>query len=38
MRAAGLVCGLRRLKFVHLSERKSVCGANTFLNKFYIKC
>ena len=28
MRAAGLVCGLRRLKFVHLSERKSVCGVN----------
>lgn len=28
MRAAGLVCGLRHLKFVHLSERKSICGAN----------
>lgn len=28
MRAAGLVCDLMRLKFVHLSERKSVCGAN----------
>ena len=28
MRVAGLVCDLRRLKFVHLSERKGVCGAN----------
>ena len=28
MRAVGLVCDLRRLKFVHLSERKGVCGAN----------
>lgn len=28
MRVAGLVCGLRHLKFVHLSERKGVCGAN----------
>lgn len=38
MRAAGLVCGLRHLKFVHLSERKGICGANAFLNKFYTKC
>ncbi len=30
MRAVGLVCGLRRLKFVHLSERKGVCGVNAF--------
>lgn len=28
MRAVGLVCGLMRLKFVYLSERKGVCGAN----------
>ena len=28
MRAAGLICDLRCLKFVHLSERKGVCGAN----------
>ena len=28
MRAVGLVCDLRHLKFVHLSERKGVCGAN----------
>ncbi len=28
MRAVGLICGLRRLKFVHLSGRKGVCGAN----------
>lgn len=28
MRVAGLVCDLRRLKFVHLSERKGVCDAN----------
>lgn len=38
MRVAGLVCGLMRLKFVHLSRRKGVCGVNAFLNKFYIKC
>ena len=38
MRVAGLVCDLRRLKFVHLSERKGVCGVNAFLNKFCIKC
>lgn len=38
MRAVGLVCGLMRLKFVHLSERKGVCGVNAFLNKFRIKC
>lgn len=37
MRVAGLVCGLRHLKFVHLSERKSVCGANAFLNKILHK-
>lgn len=34
MRAAGLVCGLRHLKFVHLSGRKGVCGANAL--KFVI--
>ena len=28
MRVAGLICDLRHLKFVHLSERKSVCDAN----------
>jgi len=28
MRAAGLICDLRRLKFVHLSERKGVCDTN----------
>lgn len=33
MRAMGLVCDLRRLKFVHLSGRKSVCDANAFLYK-----
>lgn len=33
MRAVGLICDLRHLKFVHLSERKGVCGANAFLNK-----
>lgn len=37
MRAAGLVCGLRHLKFVHLSERKGICGANAFLNKILHK-
>lgn len=37
MRAVGLVCGLRHLEFVHLSERKSVCGANAFLNKILHK-
>lgn len=26
MRAVGLLCDLMRLKFVHLSERKSACG------------
>ena len=34
MRAVGLVCGLRHLKFVHLSERKGVCDANAL--KFVI--
>lgn len=34
MRAAGLVCGLMRLKFVYLSERKGVCDANAL--KFVI--
>lgn len=38
MRAMGLVYDLMRLKFVHLSECKGVCGANAFLNKFRIKC
>ena len=34
MRVVGLVCDLRRLKFVHMSERKGVCGANAL--KFVI--
>ena len=34
MWAAGLICDLRRLKFVHLSERKGVCGVNAL--KFVI--
>lgn len=34
MRAAGLVCDLRCLKFVHLSERKGVCSVNAL--KFVI--
>ena len=34
MRAAGLVCDLRCLKFVYLSERKGVCGVNAL--KFVI--
>ncbi len=39
MRVAGLICGLMRLEFVHLNERKGVCGVNAFfLIKFYTKC
>ena len=34
MRAVGLICGLRRLKFVHLSGRKGVCDINAL--KFVI--
>ena len=34
MRVAGLICDLRHLKFVHLSERKGVCDANAL--KFVI--
>ena len=33
MRVAGLICDLRHLKFVHLSECKGVCGVNAFLTQ-----